>query len=149
VVQGHRFLELAHASGIWADTGLELDRGERATVLAHAVLRAAATLPACGFQVLMQIGQAGPVLAGGGRTHSVIASRPGALRFAVRLEEDGGTPPPGVSMVAIRWRTPALQGLRALANGGDVAGLVRTEIGRLCNPRAVSAQRAVRGMREN
>jgi hypothetical protein len=146
LVRDHRFLALAPARADWADTGLELHPGDRATVLALAGLHAAA-IAGHRFQAMMRVGPAGPVFCGGGPTHSILASKPGTLHFSASPIEDGGVAPASLSLVAVRWRTPALEGLRSLANGGDVGGLVREEIGRLCDPRDASALRSARPAR--
>lgn len=143
LVQDHRFLELAPASADWVDTGLALHPGDRATLLALGHTRASTAFPEIRFQALLRVGLSGPVFSGGSPTHSIVASKPGTLQFALSLLDDRSLPPGRVSGVAIRWRTPALKGLRHLANGGDVGGLVCKEIVRLCDP----ADRAYRWAR--
>jgi hypothetical protein len=122
--------------GDWAFAGVEIEAGDRATAMA-------APVDAPGpLQVRLRVGPDGTVMHGARNTHSLVASRAGALEVAIHLPSspllqpamDDPGPAPAAIVLAIIWRESALRGLRHLASAGDVQGLVRDEINRLCNP---------------
>jgi hypothetical protein len=122
--------------GDWVFAGVEVEAGDRATAMA-------APLDAPGpLQVRLRLGPDGTAIHGARNTHSLVAPRAGALEVAIQLAASPNLQPavndPGLSpaaiVVAIVWKESALRGLRHLAGAGDVQGLVRDEINRLCNP---------------
>jgi hypothetical protein len=126
IVDHHCVVE-PRPDGAWKPTGLQVRPGHRATALA--------ARGSTGFPVLLRVGDAGEILCGGLHTHSIVAAAHGELQVAVRAPP---APPAGdgghISVAAIRWTRPPLECLRCVVDAGDVLGLVRCEIERLCEP---------------
>jgi len=138
-------------SEAWTAAGVEVEAGERATVLA-AWGTGAARGPSSPPRFSMRVGESGFAIQGACNTHSIVAPRAGSLEVAIdppagrqdppfAMEGPWPMPAPAI-IVAIVWRESALRGLRYVANAGDVDGLVRNEIGRLCNPAGFRAARS-------
>lgn len=133
------------APATWIFAGVDIRAGDRATALA-AWPTDAAPLFSSPPRLAMRVGGRGSIIQGARNTHSIVASGNGPLevsidvpppRQALEAGPVNGSPPPAAAViVAVVWRESALRGLRALANYGDVDGLVREEINRLCNPAA-------------
>lgn len=150
LVEDYRFVELPAVFLHWTPTGLPLEAGSRATAMALCrveVPRRPGIRPEAFFQTRLRLGSTGTIFCGGRNTHSLVAPRAGELHVAVCLPgEDSAQQNPGapaadrnriagiISIVAVRWKDAPLRSLRYLANAGDVQGLVRAEIWRLCNP---------------
>lgn len=132
VVEDYRFVELP-AVAAWVNTGLLLGPGQRATALALAGGKAPA------FQAWLRMDASGEALSGGRHTHSIVTAKAGALHMSARMANDAPGLPAmeAISVVAIRWTKAPLRCLRYVAGAGDVEGLVRSEIERLCNPAAL------------
>lgn len=127
----------------WIFAGVDIRAGDRATALAARPTDAGHHFSPPP-RLSMRVGPRGSIIQGARNTHSIVASGNGPLEVSVDVPArrqvpkagpgNGGPPPAPTAIVAIVWRESALRGLRALANYGDVDGLVRDEINRLCNP---------------
>lgn len=119
-----------YQSGGWTGAGVEVQVGDRATALV-AFPGMLARQPS--VRLHMRVGADGTPVDAKGRTHSIVASRRGAVEVALDV-------PPGnalagsVVILTIVWQESALRGLRYVAGAGDIDGLVREEIHRLCDP---------------
>lgn len=151
VVGEYHFVDCPADRACWTKTGIELEAGARVTTMAICHLNESRKSGACAgmlFQLGMRVGSTEMIFHGGRNTRSFVTPESGKLHVAVcppadssaeraRLTmpvEDGSHAGETISIVAIRWKDSSLRGLRHLANIGDVQGLVRTEIDRLCNP---------------
>lgn len=151
LVEDYRFVELPAVFLRWTPTGLALEAGNRATAMALCRVEAPQRPgigPQAFFQTWMRLGPTGTIFCGGRNTHSLAAPKAGELHVAVfmpgeKSARQAGTGEPSadrsriagiISIVAVRWKEAPLRSLRYLADAGDVRGLVRAEIGRLCNP---------------
>jgi hypothetical protein len=137
--------------GRWAFAGVALEAGDRATALAAwpGIGNAEHEFP---VQLSMRVGPQSIAAHGTQHTLSIVAPRGGPLEVAINAtEEHPEALPMTVVVAAVVWRASALRGLRYLASAGDVDGLVRDEIQRLCNPagtRMTSRRSPIRWTRE-
>lgn len=125
----------------WVRAGVAMEAGDRATALA-AWPAEAVPVSRPPLQLSMRVGMRGVALQGRCNTHSIVAPGSGPLEVLIDMParaQDYHPAPPAAMVVAIVWRASALRGLRFVANAGDVDGLVRDEINRLCNPAAAPA----------
>lgn len=114
----------------WAGAGVEVQAGDRATAMV-AFPGMPARPPSA--RLHMRVGTDGTPVDARGRTHSIVASRTGAIEVA--LDAPSGNALAGSAVIlTIVWQESALRGLRYVAGAGDIDGLVREEIHRLCDP---------------
>jgi hypothetical protein len=143
-IKAYGFTECMPAA--WTFAGVELGEGDRATALAALLMDGTPVHPSPAW-LCMRVGPHGTVIQGTGHTHSIVAPRAGPMEVAMHVPaprrplpahrsdtEEHHSAPVVAAIVAIVWRESALRGLRDLASAGDVDGLVRIEINRLCNP---------------
>lgn len=127
----------------WVFAGVDIRVGDRTTALAAWSTNAAPNFSSPP-RLSMRVGPRGSIIQAARNTHSIVASGNGPLEVSIdvpapqQLREagpgNGGPRLAAAGIIAIVWRESALRGLRSLANSGDVDGLVREEINRLCNP---------------
>ncbi|MBI3529130.1 MAG: hypothetical protein HY067_14320 [Betaproteobacteria bacterium] len=151
VVKECCFLDFPASRPPWYQTDMGVQAGDRVTTMAIArtyLSRAPDAWIGSHFQLWMRVGAKGAILRGTGNTHSFVAMESGELRLASYFPDESSDQAGrlatlleicsqvtgDLSIVVVRWNGSSLRGLRALANFGDVQGLVRTEINRLCNP---------------
>jgi hypothetical protein len=125
IVDQHCVVALG-AGEAWAMTGMKLQPGHRATALAAG--------EGTGLHVLLRVGASGEILSGGLHTHSILAATHGELQVAARAPRTSTRAGGCISVAAIRWTRPPLECLRCVLDAGDVQGLLRCEIERLCEP---------------
>lgn len=149
-LRDHAFFRLPSDAPPWFDSGIDLDAGERITAFVAGKTRLKGTDLWFGadFQVWFRIGPAGEAFRGTRASHSFSPERPGRLYLATYFpgewaSRDGklAVPPEAygqaegeLAVLVLRWRGEPLEGLRRLAEAGDVAGLVAAEIDRLSHP---------------
>ena len=134
----------------WVPSGLTLEPGDRVSAFASGWTRLAGTDISIGpaFQAWYRIGDDGEIFRGPRASHTFEAPAGGSLQVASYYPGEWGTRqgalgvPDAVyagaegtlTVVLVRWNTEPLQGLRALAAGGDPSGLVASEIDRISRP---------------
>jgi len=150
LVREHVFIELPSDRPPWLDSGLDLAAGEPVTSFAigQTRLKGAGLWFGAGFQVWFRVRPAGEVFRGTRASHSYCASQPGRLYLGTYFpgewaSRSGGLATPeavyeavegDITVLLIRWACEPALGLKALAELGDVDGLVAGEIDRLENP---------------
>ncbi|HWA13755.1 MAG TPA: hypothetical protein VHA15_11730 [Burkholderiales bacterium] len=125
IVDQHCIVAL-QAGEAWEWTGMKVRPGHRATALAAG--------DCAGLHVLLRVGACGETLSGGWPTHSILAATHGELQVAARVPQSSMPAGRCISVAAIRWTRPPLECLRGVLDAGDVQGLLRCEIERLCEP---------------
>jgi len=134
----------------WLRTELRLEPGDTVTGFAAGRTRLRGTDISIGpaFQLWYRIGVGGEIFRGTRDTHTFTAAAAGVLHLASYFPGEWGTRkgalgvPEDVyamvegslSVILVRWGVDPLHGLRALAQLGDDAELVASEVDRLTNP---------------
>jgi hypothetical protein len=132
----------------WNFAGVTVEAGDRATAMA-ALFAGGLPVRIPSARLCMRVEPDGATIDARGGTHSIVAARAGRVEVSIQVPVSGEHAPgrlpcaeekdfarPVAFIVTVVWRTSALRGLRYLASAGDVDGLVRDEIHRLCNPAA-------------
>jgi len=157
------FIDLPPSRMPWTATDMMLEDGDEVTLLSVGRLWLSRGLDIWvgpQFQVWGRIGETGEVFNGARETMTVTAAGTGAGtssgtgatggrlylggQFPGQFSDTQGRMLPGLNayagadgaftVLAIRWRRGAADGLAAMATAGDVAGLVATERARLAQP---------------
>ncbi|MFA6164660.1 MAG: DUF3047 domain-containing protein [Methylobacter sp.] len=150
VIYEHRFFELPSDQKPWFDTGLDVEAGDSLTSFAAGKTRFK-DLPITlepNFQLWFRIGQDGEIFRGTRDSHSFTAEQSGRLYLASYFpgewaDKTGELATPdevydmvtgNLALLLIRWQGDTLDGLKCLANHGDVNNLIAMEIDRLVSP---------------
>jgi hypothetical protein len=151
VIRECHFVDCAAEHACWTTTGIELEAGARMTAM-MVCHTGASWIPgawsARRIQFRARVGSTEMIFHSGRNTHSFVAPESGKLHVAIWPPDDDSPDPTSripsaddctragltISMAIIKWKESSLRGLRYLASIGDVQGLVRTEIERLCDP---------------
>lgn len=134
----------------WIDTGLHLEQGDQVTGVAFGRTYLKQTSISIGpsFQLWYRISDDGEIFRGTRDTHTFEAEQSGRLHLASYFPGEWGTTKGALgvpeevyaqaegsfSVVLVRWNCNPVEGLRALDELGDMAGLVASELDRLTNP---------------
>ena len=150
VVYEYHFFELPSEQKPWIDTGLDVEAGDNITSFAAGQTRFK-DLPITlepNFQLWFRIGRDGEIFRGTRDSHSFTVAQPGRLYLASYFPGEWSsktgeltTPDEVYNMVTgnlavllIRWQVDTLDGLKSLAENGDVDNLIAMEIDRLVSP---------------
>lgn len=150
IIHDHHFFDIPSGQKPWLDTGLDVEAGSRLTSFAAGQTRFK-DLPITlepNFQLWFRIGQDGEIFRGTRDSHSFTAEQSGRLYLASYFPGEWAdktgklaTPDEIYAMVTgnfevllIRWLGNTLDGLKSLAELGDVNGLIAMEIDRLVAP---------------
>jgi len=150
MISEHRFFELPSSQKPWFDTGLDVEIGDSFTSFAAGQTQFK-DLPITlepNFQLWFRIGQDGEIFRGTRDSHSFTAEQSGRLYLASYFPGEWSSKtgdlvtPDGVydmvtgnlAVLLIRWQGNALNGLKTLAETGDVNNLIAMEIDRLVSP---------------
>ncbi len=149
-VYDHDFFRIPSHVPPWYDTFFDVCVGDRLTSFAigGTELRGTPIRLAPFFQLWFRIGENGEIFRGTRDAHSFRADRSGRLYLCSYFPGEwetrtGGLRTPdsvyegatgGLDVLLVRWACEPLEGLRALAEVGDVCGLVATEIDRMTSP---------------
>ncbi|MGR9014506.1 MAG: DUF3047 domain-containing protein, partial [Gammaproteobacteria bacterium] len=145
-----RFFDLPCNQKPWFDTGLDVKAGDSFSSFA-AGLTQVKDLPITlepNFQLWFRIDQDGEIFRGTRDSHSFTAEQPGRLYLASYFPGEWSsktgdliTPDEAYDMVTgnmavllIRWQGNTLDGLKSLAEHGDVNNMIAMEIDRLVSP---------------
>ncbi len=148
LVREHRWVEMPAWEPPWVDSGVELDAGDQATILACGRVYVAKALDVWAppsLQLWSRIGEKGWIESATRDSHSVTAQHRGRLYFGNYLPNDwvsreGATlhgpevfrgAQGGMTILVIVWNAAAADGLRALLRCGDVNGALAGELDRL------------------
>jgi len=150
VIYEHRLFELPSEQKPWLDTGLDVETGDNFSSFAAGQTQFK-DLPITlepNFQLWFRIGQDGEIFRGTRNSHSFTVEQPGRLYLASYFPGEWAdktgklvTPDEVYDMVTgnlavllIRWQSDMLEGLKTLAENGDVDNLITKEIDRLVSP---------------
>ncbi|MGZ5031430.1 MAG: DUF3047 domain-containing protein [Methylobacter sp.] len=150
VIYEHRFFDVPSDQKPWIDTGLDIEAGSRYTSFAAGQTRFK-DLPITlepNFQLWFRIGKKGEIFRGTRDSHSFTAAQSGRLYLASYFPGEWtsktgelATPDEAYTMVTgnlvvllVRWQGDTLEGLKSLAECGDVNNLVAMEIDRMASP---------------
>jgi hypothetical protein len=150
-IRDYAFLDIPCDREPWLDTGIDLVAGDRVTTFAtgETLLKGTEIRFGADFQFWCRIGPAGEIFRGTRASHSFTAEAAGRLYVASYFPGEWATrtgtlaTPADVyaqaegslAALVIRWRVEApIEGLKKLAEPGDVAGLIAGEIDRLSAP---------------
>jgi hypothetical protein len=149
-ISEHRFFELPSNRKPWFDTGLDVETGDSFTSFSagQTQLKDLPITLEPNFQLWFRIGKEGEIFRGTRDSHSFTAGQSGRLYLASYFPGEWAsktgelvTPDEVYDMVTgslavllIRWQVNTLDGLKALAECGDVNNLVAMEIDRLVSP---------------
>ncbi|MGZ4954725.1 MAG: DUF3047 domain-containing protein [Methylobacter sp.] len=150
VIYEHRLFELPSEQKPWVDTGLDVEAGDSFSSFAAGQTRFK-DLPITlepNFQLWFRIGRDGEIFRSTRDSHSFTVEQPGRLYLASYFPGEWAsktgeqvTPDEAYDMVTgnlavllIRWQGNTLDGLKTLAENGDVDNLIAKEIDRLVSP---------------
>lgn len=150
VIYEHRLFELPSEQKPWFDTGIDVEAGENLTSFAAGQTQFK-DLPITmepNFQLWFRIGQKGEIFRGTRDSHSFTVEQPGRLYLAsyypgewadktgnlATPDEVYGMVTGNLAVLLIRWQINTLDGLKTLAENGDVDNLIAMEIDRLVSP---------------
>ncbi|MGZ4996171.1 MAG: DUF3047 domain-containing protein [Methylobacter sp.] len=150
VIYEHRLFELPSEQKPWLDTGLDVETGDNFSAFAAGQTQFK-DLPITlepNFQLWFRIGRDGEIFRGTRNSHSFTVEQSGRLYLASYFPGEWAdktgklvTPDEVYAMVTgnlavllIRWQSDTLEGLKTLAENGDVGNLITKEIDRLVSP---------------
>jgi hypothetical protein len=150
VIYEYRFFELPSEQKPWIDTGLDVQAGDQFTSFAAGQTQFK-DLPITlepNFQLWFRIGQNGEIFRGTRDSHSFAVEQSGRLYLASYFpgewtSKSGNLVTPDevydmvtgtLAVLLIHWQIDTLNGLKSLAECGDVDNLIKMEIDRLVSP---------------
>jgi hypothetical protein len=150
VICERHFFELPSEQKPWQDTGLDIEEGDNITSFAagQTVFKDLPITLEPSFQLWFRIGRNGEIFRGTRNSHSFTAEQSGRLYLASYFPGEWSTKTGdlvtpdevyeavtgNLNVLLIRWRGNHLDGLKTLAETGDVDNMIAQEINRLVSP---------------